>query len=143
MSPSGVSISSVVRLILGLRKDSLPSLPVKRTRDRGDGGNVPIGGANSLLSQRTSPLEDRVGHRHGQLAGKGVLLARVVAAQQVPATDLRLGAVAELRPRPRDRLAECPRRAQNPVPPEGAKGDQNPAVLQQLQLSLQVGEAGV
>src|SRR5689334_16514755 len=100
MSPSGVSISSVVLLIRGLRKSSPPrgcwrseletAEMLERFRRR-----------CRLGEKRLRPLEDGVGHRLGEPAGEGVLLARVVAAEQSPASELDLGSMAELRPRPR------------------------------------------
>src|ERR1700757_202449 len=102
MSPSGVSICSVVRLILGLRK--VPPLGLWRCKDlkrsqEGSESKSEAWRGRDLGRQGPRSLEDLVGHRDGQGAGEGVLLARVVAAEQPPAPDLDFGAVAELRPR--------------------------------------------
>src|SRR5882757_9838668 len=84
--------------------------------------------------------EDGVGHRLGELAGEGVLLARVEAAEQGPAAaQLRLGAVAEARLWARGGDADRPRRAQEPVPAERAERDDDAGSVEQVELPLQVG----
>ena len=72
-----------------------------------------------------------VEHRLGQAAGEGVLLARVVAADQGPAADPGLGLVAEAGPRPRHLGAEPAQRPQRPVPGEGAEGEDRPALAEE------------
>ena len=68
--------------------------------------------------------EDGVDHRHGQLPGEGVLLARVEAAEQGEAlAQRRFGAVAEPWLRARGGDADRARRAEEAVPAELAEGD--------------------
>src|SRR5829696_472337 len=101
MSPSGVSISSVVRLILGLRKAfPFPLVVVSAVETAQPLEKVPAKtNWPDLPGQRPRPLEDGIGHRRRQLAGEGVLLAGVVTAEKSPASDLGLGTVAEFGPR--------------------------------------------
>src|SRR4051794_36997110 len=82
-------------------------------------------------------------HRLGQAAGEGVLLARVVAADQGPAADAGLGLMAEPRPRPRYVGAQPAQSPQRPVPGEGAEGEDGPALAEETELTLQVWKAVV
>src|SRR6185369_15698981 len=95
--------------------------------------------------QLPCPQEDPVDHRLGEPAGEGVLLARVVAAEQRgTAGREQLGAVAEAGLGARRERAECDGAgAQGRLPREAAEADDDPHLAQQLQLAQQVWKAGV
>ena len=97
----------------------------------------------SAPSQLPSSREQIVEHRLRELAREGVLLRRVVAADQHVAADERLGAVAEARLGTRDLLPQPPQRSQRPLPGEGAQRDEDLCAFEQLQLLDQVWEAVV
>ena len=83
------------------------------------------------------PGEHRVEHRLGERAGEGVLLARVVGAQQRPAVGQRvLGQVAEPRPRAAARAAP-------PATPQAnrPRATTTRAPVEERQLPAQVGQA--
>src|SRR6266516_1330692 len=100
-----------------------------RTRIRGctwvqwwtPGMTSSIGTAGRLPAKR--PHDRRVQHRLGELAGEGVLLRGVEAADEAVGADRRLRRVAEARPRARDLLAELRQRSQGSIPREGAEGE--------------------
>src|SRR3954470_3701556 len=77
--------------------------------------------------------ENGIGHRLGELAGEGVLLARMEAAEQLPATEVGLGAVAKARLRAWGGDADHPRRAQESVPAERAQRDHHPRPVEQVE----------
>ncbi len=60
-----------------------------------------VGEVAALLCELAGPVEDRVGHRLGQLAGEGVLLARVEAAEDRRTRGRHLDEVTEAGPGPR------------------------------------------
>src|SRR5262249_46351749 len=88
--------------------------------------------------QLARPREHRVEHWLGQLSREGVLLARVVAADQGQAVRLVLRSVAELRLR-----ANRSEQAHRRVPGEGAKADDRLQLGQQVQLLPRIGETVV
>ena len=80
--------------------------------------------------------EDRVEHRLRQLPREGVLLARVIRADQHPRTDLGAGTVTEARLRPRH--ARASGRAQESVPRERAQRDDDADLLEKADLAHQI-----
>src|SRR6476661_3164745 len=85
------------------------------------------GVASRTMSRLCQPCDDGVEHGLGELAGEGVLLAHVVAADEPDRPPLgrgedRLGGVAEPRLGPRDLPAQAARAAERGVPPDRAQG---------------------
>src|SRR5262245_38626796 len=87
--------------------------------------------------------EYRVEHRLGEPAGERVLLADVIARDELPWPDVDLGAVAEPGARPRDRMAELRGGCERAVPGEGAQRDDRAQPVQQRDLANQIAEAAV
>src|ERR1700733_10278430 len=94
-------------------------------------------------AQLPGPIEDSIVHRLGQLAGERVLLAGGKAAEQREPAELRLGSVAEARPRARHRFAAQGERAQRGIPGERAQADDHPRSTKQRELADEVRQAGV
>ena len=103
----------------------------------------------ALAREATGSAEDLVEHGGGDAAGKGVLLARVVAAKEqhvgpVLAPEQRLDAVPEGRAGPWDRIASLDEYRPERLPGESAEADDDPhGRSHHSQLRAQPGDARV
>jgi len=87
--------------------------------------------------------EDGIQHGLGESPGERVLLARVVAAQQCPTPGGSLSTMSKAWPRTRNfapLAADC---SQSAVPGKGSQGNDRVAPIKQIQLTHEVGQAGV
>ena len=89
------------------------------------------------------PPQDVVEHLGRQLAGEGVLLARVERSDQHVRADLHLRAVAEPRARSRDRVSGARDRPQDAVPREGPERHDRAELCQRFELSHQERQASI
>jgi hypothetical protein len=89
------------------------------------------------------PVEDRVEHPFGQLAGERVLLAGVVAPEEKGSPHLGLSPMLETRLWSWDGAAYPVQRLQDGVPGEGPQTHHHTKALQELQLAHQIGQARV
>src|SRR5690242_14151000 len=87
--------------------------------------------------------QDLVEHLGGELAGEGVLLARMERAEQTVGTERRLGGVPEPRTWPWRRVPERRQRPEDPVPRERAERHDRPQLGEGADLSLEVRQAPV
>src|SRR5205807_3601492 len=91
--------------------------------------------------QRDGAVDDLVEHPLVELAGEGVLLARMERTEQRVRTDLDCGAVREHRTGTPCPVTQGRQRAQRPVPRERPQRNQDANAVQQLDLADQEGQA--
>ena len=84
-------------------------------------------GSDPWFRRNPGAREHRVQHRLGEPARERVLLAGVEAADQRPLPELRLGPVAEPRPRPRHLRPQLGQRQQRPGPGDTTRARRSPA----------------
>src|SRR5215203_4277635 len=137
------------------RRNSHAKMPLpRRFMNRGNGAPlVPVGGTRTDMGppyascgrearELAGASEDVPEHRLGQDPGEGVLLARVVAAEQDVRADVRLRGVGEARLGPRDLVPASGDGLERGIPADRAEGEDHPELREQLDLPDEVRATG-